>query len=144
MEKVVVSVVMPAYNCEKYIAQAIASVLKQNVSLELLIIDDASTDGTRKQIEPYLSDERIIYTVNEKNCGVAVSRNRGVSMARGKYIAFLDADDYWTEDKLERQLALMEEKQAVLSSTARELMNERGELSGKIISVPNEITYRQF
>ena len=53
MEKVVVSVVMPAYNCEKYIAQAIASVLKQNVSLELLIIDDASTDETRKQIEPY-------------------------------------------------------------------------------------------
>ncbi len=144
MEKVVVSVVMPAYNCEKYIAQAIASVLKQNVSWELLIIDDASTDGTRKQIEPYLSDERIIYTVNEKNCGVVVSRNRGVSMARGKYIAFLDADDYWTDDKLERQLVLMEEKQAVLSSTARELMNERGELSGKIISVPTKITYRQL
>ena len=120
MEEILVSVVMPAYNCERYIEKAIQSVLAQAVSLELVIIDDNSNDGTSDVIRPFLQDERVIYVHNLENLGVAKSRNKGMELARGKYIAFLDADDYWTEDKLLKQVRLMEEHQAVLSSTGRE------------------------
>jgi teichuronic acid biosynthesis glycosyltransferase TuaG len=65
-------------------------------------------------------------------------------MAKGKYIAFLDGDDYWTEDKLEKQVDLMEDKQAVISSTGRELINESGELTGKVIGIPEVVTYHQL
>lgn len=141
MKEIVVSVVMPAYNSEKYIGQAISSVLQQSVPLELIIVEDGGTDHTKEAVEKYLSDDRVIYVRNEQNMGVAGSRNRGIEMARGKYIAFLDSDDYWTADKLEKQLALMEGKKAVLSSTGRELMDEEGVLSGRILEIPEEITY---
>lgn len=142
MEEIQVTVVMPAYNCEEYIGKAIESVLKQQVFLELIIVEDSSKDGTEEVIRSFLPDTRIRYIHNDKNVGVSASRNKGIELARGKYIAFLDADDYWTEDKLKRQLALMEEKQAVLSSTARELIDEAGNLSGKIIAIPEQITYK--
>ena len=144
MEKILVSVIMPAYNCENYIAVAIQSVLAQEVPLELIIIDDNSSDGTAEVIRSYCQDSRVQYVRNEKNMGVAKSRNKGMDMARGKYIAFLDADDYWTEDKLTKQTALMEEKQAVLSSTGRELMDKDGHLSGKIIGIQEVITYKEL
>lgn len=139
-----VSVVMPVYNGEKYIGKAIESVLKQTVGLELIVIDDCSKDGTLKVIESFLSDSRVMSVPNEMNLGVAASRNKGVELARGKYVAFLDADDYWTDDKLEKQFTLMEEKQAVLSSTGRELMDEEGRLTNKIIGIKEEISYKQL
>ncbi len=144
MSEIQVTVVMPAYNCERYIETAITSVLQQQVPLELIIVEDHSTDGTADVIRRFESDERVIYLHNEINAGVSESRNIGIRMARGKYIAFLDADDYWTKDKLERQVALMEDKKAVLSSTARELMDEEGKLSGKVIPVPDTMTYRDL
>lgn len=144
MEKILVSVIMPAYNCENYIRTAIESVLVQKVPLELIVIDDNSDDGTADVIQSFSRDSRVIYVRNSSNLGVAQSRNKGIEMARGKYIAFLDADDYWTEDKLVRQTALMEEKQAVLSSTGRELMDRDGRLSGKIIGIKPEISYREL
>ena len=144
MEEILVSVVMPAYNCERYIEKAIQSVLAQAVSLELVIIDDNSNDGTADVIKSFLQDERVIYVHNLENLGVAKSRNKGMELARGKYIAFLDADDYWTEDKLLKQVRLMEEHQAVLSSTGRELMDQDGKLSGKIIGIPATISYKEL
>lgn len=144
MEEILVSVVMPAYNCERYIEKAIQSVLAQAVSLELVIIDDNSNDGTADIIRSFLQDERVIYVHNSENLGVAKSRNKGMELARGKYIAFLDADDYWTEDKLLKQVQLMEEHQAVLSSTGRELMDQDGKLSGKIIGIPETISYKEL
>lgn len=144
MSEIQVTVVMPAYNCERYIETAITSVLQQQVPLELIIVEDHSTDGTADVIRRFEPDDRVIYIHNEINAGVSESRNIGIRMAKGKYIAFLDADDYWTKDKLERQVALMEDKQAVLSSTARELMDEEGELSGKIIPVPEQMTYKDL
>ena len=84
-----VSVIIPAYNCEKYIGKAVESVLEQDVPLEVLIIDDCSADGTEKEIKRYLDIPYLHYYKNEKNLGAAASRNKGVKYAVGKYVAFL-------------------------------------------------------
>lgn len=144
MDDILVSVVMPVYNGEKFIGEAIQSVLVQKVPLELIIIDDNSKDGTKEQVQRFCKDERVIYIRNEKNLGVAASRNKGVELARGKYIAFLDADDYWTKDKLEKQTMLMEEKDCVISSTGRELMDENGNLTGRVIGIKEEVSYKDL
>lgn len=141
-ENIEVSVIMPAYNASRYIKEAIESVYCQNVNWELIIIDDASKDDTEGVVQQFLEDERVVYIKNEQNLGVAVSRNIGIQRAKGEYIAFLDSDDRWTKGKLERQLELMKEKNAVLCSTARALINETGELTGKIIPVKERITYK--
>lgn len=145
MNEVIVSIVMPAYNCERFIGQAVESVLSQTMKeLELIVVIDSSKDRTEDVVKRYTEDSRVSYIVNEKNLGVAESRNRGVSLAKGKYVAFLDADDYWLPNKLEMQTDLMEKKEAVLSSTARELMDEQGKLTGKCIPIKEEITYKQL
>lgn len=141
MERPIVSVIMPAYNCEKFIAKAIESVLNQGVPLELIIINDCATDGTEKVIQKYLSDERIRYVKNEQNMGVAKTRNRGVRLAKGDYVAFLDSDDWWGENKLSKQLALIEKENRVLCSTGRELVDEEGRPTGRVIPVKETITY---
>ena len=93
MTEPIVSVIMPAYHCEATIAKAIESVLKQQVALELIIINDCSGEGLDQVMESYADNPVIFYVKNEKNMGAAQSRNRGVAMARGTYVAFLDADD---------------------------------------------------
>lgn len=144
MESPIISVVMPAYNCSKTIAQAVDSVRGQHVDWELLIVEDKSKDSTLEVLEAYKEDKRIRILQNPRNMGAAKSRNRGVQEARGKYIAFLDADDWWTEDKLEKQLKIMEKTGCVLCSTARELVNRNGESAGKIIGVDRRITYHKL
>ena len=144
MEQIDVSVVMPAYNCEKYIAKAIDSVLEQKVNLELIIINDCSKDNVDDVVNKYIDDPRVKYIHNKENLGVARSRNKGVYMAEGRYIAFLDSDDWWTSDKLEKQLKLMDETDAVMSSTARELMTASGESTGRIIEVPKKVGYKKL
>lgn len=139
-----ISVVMPAYNCRGTIEQAIDSVLIQQVSLELLVIDDGSKETIDDIMEKYRSDSRVIFLKNEKNIGVSATRNKGVRKARGKYIAFLDSDDYWCPDKLSRQLELLEQKETVLCATGRELMTAEGELTGKVIPVKEIITYKDM
>lgn len=105
-----VSVIMPSYNTAQYIGTAIMSVCQQTyTNWELIIVDDCSTDNTDDVVSPYLSDERICYIKNEKNSGAAVARNRALREAKGKWIAFLDSDDLWLPEKLERQLNFMNE-----------------------------------
>lgn len=137
-----VSVIIPAYNCAKYIPQAIDSALAQEVPLEVIVIDDGSSDGLEAVLAAY--GEAVRYSKNERNIGAAQSRNRGVSLARGEYIAFLDADDYWAPGKLAKQLAAMARTGSVLCSTARELMDADGNLTGQIIPVTETVTYRQL
>lgn len=98
-----VSVVIPAYNYGRYIAEAIDSALAQTLPpLEVIVVDDGSTDGTAEVLARYGDRIRV---VRQKNQGVAAARNRGISVARGATIAFLDADDIWKPRKLELQMA---------------------------------------
>ena len=144
MEEIIVSVIVPAYNCTQFIAQALDSALIQDVPMEIIVINDCSRDNLDSFMERYQKYPQIRYLKNKKNMGVAETRNRGVSLARGKYIAFLDADDYWEKDKLKKQLKLIQEKDAVICSTARELMNPDGTLTGYIIPVKTEFTFRDL
>lgn len=139
-----VSVIMPAYNSGKTIRQAVDSVYGQQASLELIVIDDCSEVDTGSQLESYRQRPDFYYIRNEKNQGVAASRNRGVSMAKGKYVAFLDSDDWWAEGKLKEQLKAMEESPAPLCCTGRELMRADGSATGKYIGVKERIAYRDL
>lgn len=102
--KEIVSVIMPAYNAEKTIKLSIDSVLRQSfVDFKLYIINDASSDGTEKIVKEF-DDPRIVYLKNEQNVGVAQARNKGLELCKGTYISFLDSDDIWYYNKLERQI----------------------------------------
>ncbi len=105
-----ISIVMPSYNTGKYIAESIKSVLAQTYKdWELLIVDDCSVDNTDAIVAEF-HDTRIRYFKNEKNSGAAVSRNRALREAKGKWIAFLDSDDLWHPNKLETQLSFMKKR----------------------------------
>ena len=144
MNQPLVSVVMPVYNGGKYIKQAVESVYSQEVPLELLVIDDGSEDQTQEVLSAYMGREDFQYIRNKKNIGAAASRNRGVQAAKGEYIAFLDADDWWEKGKLKEQLEVLEETGYVLCSTGRELMNPDGTDTGRYISVGDKITYKDL
>lgn len=144
MNKPIVSVVMPVYNSAGTIKRAIDSVLAQDVELELIVIDDGSRDGLEEVMAGYGDNSAIHYVKNEKNMGAAMSRNRGVRMAAGKYVAFLDADDWWDGHKLKKQIACIEENGSVLCCTARELVTPDGRPTGKVIPVKNVITYKEL
>lgn len=122
-EGALVSVIMPAYNAEKYIEEAISSVVSQtHENWELLILDDCSTDRTVEIAERFAGlDARIRLLRNPQNMGVAKTRNRGLDLAQGEWIALLDSDDVWHRDKLEKQLALAEQAGAELVYTSYEL-----------------------
>ena len=139
-----VSVVIPVHNGAKTLPKALDSALGQQVELEIIVIDDCSTDQLDQVMAQYTRDARVRFLKNEKNLGAAASRNRGVKEARGNYVAFLDSDDYWAEGKLEKQLARIRQEQCVLCSTGRELMTPEGELTGRIIGVKEKITYREL
>jgi teichuronic acid biosynthesis glycosyltransferase TuaG len=136
-----VSVIMPAYNAEKYIAKAIQSVLDQGVLLELIIVIDKAGDKTLWIAQEFATDTRVMVIENEENLGVAESRNVGIRLARGKYIAFLDADDWWDVGKLKHQCARLEKTKKVLCCSGRELMKANGSSMAKQIGVPKSISY---
>lgn len=144
MDEILVSVIIPAYNCANLISKAIDSALVQDVPMEIIVINDCSVDDLDRVMEAYRKYPYIRYLKNEQNLGVAQTRNRGISLSRGKYIAFLDADDYWAENKLKKQLKLMEEKGTVICSTGRELMNPDGTLTGYFLKVDKEYTYESI
>ena len=110
MVDTLVSIITPAYNAEAYLQEAIASVQAQGyTNWEMIIVDDCSSDGTQRIARRAAEqDARIRYERLASNSGAAVARNRALELARGRYVAFLDADDRWKPKKLERQLAFME------------------------------------
>lgn len=142
----VISVIMPAYQAEQYIGQAVESVISQTCKepWELLIIDDHSTDHTPDVLRSYRKDPRIRYLRRKQNRGVAAARNLGIRQARGQYVAFLDADDWWDADKLKLQMEGIRRTGAVLCCTGRELMQPNGTPAGRVIGVPEQITYRML
>ena len=100
--KIFFTVIMPCYNEQKFIAQAVKSVLSQTFSdFELIIINDGSTDGSLSVIEHLAKQDRRIQVIsNKKNRGFSASRNKGLDLAKGRFVAFLDSDDWWPEEKL--------------------------------------------
>lgn len=141
-----ISVIMPAYNSESYISDSIRSVLNQTwTEWELIIIDDGSTDRTAEIVRGYMEQSgKIKYVKNENNIGVARSRNKGIRLARGGWIAFLDSDDCWRKDKLEKQVKLSKESGARFLFTGSAFINEEGQLSPYVLSVPSHVTYRRL
>ena len=127
-EKPKVSVIMPAYNMERYIGAAIQSVQQQTyLNWELLIIDDGSQDATCEIVERLAAeDERIHLIRNEKNIGVAQARNRGFALASGKYVALLDSDDLWRAEKLALQIDVAEETGAAIVYCSYGIIDETG------------------
>ena len=137
---IMVSVIMPAYNSGKYIKDAISSVLEQTYAdFELLIVNDASEDDTEAVVQSF-NDDRIRYFKNKQSMGAAICRNSAIRHAKGEFIAFLDSDDLWKPEKLEKQLAFMMQNDCAFSYTAYEEMNESGEKSGRIVSGPKKVT----
>lgn len=141
-----VSVIMPTYNCGKYIADSIQSVISQTViDWELQIVDDCSTDDTHDVVERLAAQEkRIHYSCLAQNGGPAVARTEALRRASGKYIAFLDSDDLWAPDKLERQIAFMEKNGATFSATAYDQMDEGGSALPTICLPPHRTDYRKM
>lgn len=139
-----ISIITPTWNCAQFICETIRSVQAQTYqNWELIISDDCSTDNTRLVIEPYLKDDsRIMYICNEHNSGAAITRNNALRRAQGKWIAFLDSDDLWYPDKLEKQMKFMEENGYHFSYTKYVEMDEMGKEMGVLISGPKHISRR--
>lgn len=138
-----VSIVMPAYNAEKVIDDTVHSVLGQSYeNWELIIVDDHSTDKTLEVLRQFKSDKIKVIALRS-NGGVAKARNRGIREARGKYLAFLDADDLWQPSKLKRQINFMQEKDCAFSFASYVFADAKGRPNGKVVRVPETITYRQ-
>lgn len=133
-----VSIVMPVYNSEKYVGIAIDSVLSQTMpEWELIIVDDASTDASRTIIQQYSHDSRVVILINEMNQGVSESRNKAICAASAEWVAFLDSDDEWLPDKLEKQFAAAEEFGAGFVFTGTQYSDTTGNRSSYCL-VPNE------
>ncbi len=142
-----VSIIVPVYHAANYIVKTMEMVRAQTFSdWELLLVDDASKDNSVKEIQDFLiknPDSRIRLLQNKENRGAAFSRNQGLKEAKGRYIAFLDADDIWLPQKLEMQLAFMEEKEAGFVFSAYEFGDENAQGTGKIVHVPPTLTYEE-
>lgn len=141
-----VSVITPAYNASLYLEETVKSVQSQTFTdWEMIIVDDCSTDDTYKVAQELAkSDERIIVGQNEKNSGVAVTRNKALDMASGDYIAFLDSDDLWLPDKLFKQLKFMDDGGYALSYTAYQKFDSQTGEKGKVMRAPLTMSARRI
>jgi teichuronic acid biosynthesis glycosyltransferase TuaG len=141
-----VSIIVPVFNAEKYIEATMDSVRDQTyANWELLLVEDCGQDGCREIINKYIKDtddERIRLICQPANKGAAKARNRALSEASGRYIAYVDADDLWEKNKLEKQLAFMKEKNASFSFTGYEFADEDGRGTGKVVRVPEKMKYK--
>ena len=130
-----VSIIMPCYNAERYIAQSIESVLAQTYqSWELLITDDGSKDNSVKIATKYsLEDERINLLVPDEHQGIARTRNMSISRAKGRFIAFLDSDDIWYPEKLEKQINYMLDNDVAFTYSSYEIIDYQGNTKNRIV-----------
>lgn len=142
--KDLVSIIVPVYNASKFLNDTINTVLNQTYeNWELIFVDDCSKDNSKEIYMKYKNDERIKWFDQEKNGGAALSRNKGIELSKGKYLCFLDADDLWDKDKLEKQVNFMKEKNCEFSFTGYEFADENGVPNGKKVYVPKRINYKQ-
>lgn len=137
-----VSIIMPSFNCGQYVRETIDSILAQTYpQWELLFIDDCSTDETELIVKSY-DDARIRFIKNEKNSGAAISRNIALREAKGRWMAFLDSDDIWEPEKLEKQIKFMETHNFSFSYTETVHIDEGSNLLGLYVTGPKCVTNR--
>lgn len=143
-ENDLVSVITPVYNAGHFISQTINSVLAQTYkNIEVVLLDDCSKDNTAEIIKGYLKEHsNIIYHLHERNLGAAVARNTALEIAQGRYVAFLDSDDVWKPNKIEKQIALMKAYNASIAYTAIEMIDESGTLIKKKRNIIDRIDYK--
>ena len=141
-----VSIVVPVYNAANYIEKTIEMVCRQTYKdWELILVDDASRDESAQVIENYIKNQgkRIRLIRKKVNQGAAEARNTGIDASSGRFIAFLDADDVWDPEKLEKQVAYMERTGAAFCFHAYEFGDENANPTGKIVHVPEKLKYKQ-
>lgn len=142
-----ISIIVPVYNAENFILETMDCVLAQTYpEWELLMVEDCGSDRSAEVIAQYAEEKqesRIRLIRQPSNQGAARARNRGLKEAKGKYIAYLDADDLWMPEKLERELAFLKDKDAAFVFTGYEFADENGRGMGKVVHVPKTLSYRQ-
>ena len=145
MKKDLVSIVVPVYNAERFLDDTIKTVQDQTYeNWELILVNDCSKDKSVEVIKKQMKkDKRIKLFLQEKNGGAALARNRGVEEASGRYLCYLDADDKWANDKLEKQLKFMQEHECEFSFTSYQFADENAVPNGSIVHVPEKINYNQ-
>jgi teichuronic acid biosynthesis glycosyltransferase TuaG len=146
MDDELVSVIVPVYNSEKYVKDAIESVINQTYKKwEMIMVNDCSTDHSKEIINQYATmDQRIKCYDLEENSGTAVARNRAIELAEGRFLAFLDADDLWVSDKLEYQIGYMLKNGFAFTFSDYELINDNGDSLEKKIAMPESISYNEY
>ena len=141
-----VSIITPTYNCGRFIAETIATAQAQTyTNWEMIIVDDCSTDDTKQMVDAIAAqDQRIHYHCLEQNSGAAVARTKAMELAQGEYMAFLDSDDLWLPEKLERQLAFMKENGYAFSCTAYEQIDEQSNSLDRVIHTVTKTDYNRL
>ncbi|MCF6781779.1 glycosyltransferase family 2 protein [Stutzerimonas stutzeri] len=142
---VLVSIVMPVHNSERFLGESVSSVIAQLFcNWELILIDDCSSDDSLRIASSCAEkDRRIKVVMLGENSGAAVARNKGIELAQGRYIAFLDSDDLWTPNKLGDQIAFMQDNDVAFCYSAYEKLDEVGNRFG-VISVPQRVSYKDL
>lgn len=136
-----VSIIIPMYNSEKYLHQCINSVINQTYkNIEIIVVDDHSTDDSIKIINK-IKDKRIKLISIRKNKGVANARNTGIKKATGDYICFLDSDDYWYKDKIEKQINYIEKNDYIFIYSSYIYLKSNDKQH--IAKVPKKLTYKE-
>ena len=140
-----VSIITPAYNAAAYIAETIESVLAQTYqNWEMLIVNDCSKDNTAEIVQSYAVKDKRIKLINLKqNSGAAAARNTAIQNAKGRYIAFLDSDDLWKEEKLQKQIQFMQQNEYVFTFTAYEHFKDVKENVQNSVKVSQSLNYKQ-
>ncbi|MBE5749322.1 MAG: glycosyltransferase family 2 protein [Clostridiales bacterium] len=146
MSEKLVSIITPTYNCAKFIARTLDSVKAQTYqNWEMIIVDDRSQDNTKEIVEEYMkNDSRIQYHLLDENSGAAVARTTAMKLAKGSYMAFLDSDDIWLPDKLERQIKWMNDNGYAFSCTAYEQIDEEDNLLNRTIKTIKKTNYNRL
>lgn len=141
-----VSIITPSYNSSKFIEECINSVISQTyLEWEMIIVDDCSIDNSRDLITKFAKEnDRIKPIFLEENVGAAEARNIAIKKSQGKYIAFLDSDDLWKNNKLEKQLSFMNERNIAFSFTSYQSISENGMDKYSVIKVPYQIDYHSY
>lgn len=143
-----VSIIIPVYQLEKYIVQTMDCVLAQTYTdWELIMVEDGGTDRSADIIKEYIAEkgisDRARLIMQTEDTGAAAARNRGVTESKGRYIAYLDGDDVWMKDKLEKELMFMKEKDAAFVFTGYEFADADAVGNGKVVKVPDSLNYKQ-